>query len=580
MDFRRVKLGSLVFTLLILTFAGSAANYAVNSMEWTDVHAGMQHTYEQGNEEAYFARSSDASGLTTLMPQGDGVNILESTERPFTTNLDSILESKGYSVEDTTEFSDASIELAEGENFIVVSESYPSAAVAVRPLAKQLDAWVIVVNDENLEETENIIQDADGDVILAGVFRRDLMNRLEEHSTEKIIEPNKFELSVKLTERYLEENPDADRVMITDGTQLENDLMRGDNPIIISGTNLIPEPVDEFLFQDPDHGLETAVMVGNQMTTVGQSISDQNITENGEETDRQMDVFVKYGQARGDSSQIYALSMFPLPSEDIELEIGEVRYEPEEKNLVVNYRNRGQSKMYALTNMRITNQNEEVESAGDDSPIFISGDSTQTVEYNVNLTPAEYENAVVEFSTSYGDTPDNLDTYLTAEGRFSPPVKKEIKVEEIQDKSEVEIRDITYLTDIQRIKIDVENTGNTTAYFSATVEDLTVRGLEEDFSTDTEPVEPGEKESAYIPVELDSVDIEENDEFNVNLRYGESESLKVNSREDTYSFDTSTRSITGQVANSPATPVALGLTLVFVLVAAFLKRETLLGKVR
>jgi hypothetical protein len=577
MDFKRVKLISLLTILLFLTGLAASSNYATNSMDWTDVHAGMQYAFSQGAEEAYFARSSDASGLTTIMPKGDSVTLLESTDRPYTENLDSILESRGYNVNGTTQFEDASTELAEGENFIVVSESYPSAAVAVMPLAEQLDAWVIVVNNENLEATEQILQGAEGEVILAGVFRRDLMSTLGDYSTEQIIEPNKFELSVKLTERYLEEKPETERVLVTDGSKLESDLVKGDNPILISGTNLIPEPVDRFLFQNPEHNLESTVMVGNEMTSVGQSISDQNITRNGETTNEQMDVFIKYGQARGDSSQIYALSMFPLPTEDIDLRIGEVRYEPEENRLIVNYRNMGQSKMYALTTMRITNNEQEVGSAGDDNPIFISGNSTRTVEYQTNLTPEEYENARVEFSTSYGETPDNLDTYLTEEGRFSPPVEKQIQVEKVEDNSSLEIVDAVYMTDIQRIRIDVENTGNVTTHFSAVVEGLTVRGIEEDFSTGTESVEPGETTSEYIPVELDSVDQEENDQLRTSLRYGEDSNLKVNSKEETFEFRTSSRGLTSQFTGS--TTAGASVILLIVIAGLFYKREIVMEKI-
>jgi hypothetical protein len=577
MDFKRVKLISLLTILLFLTGLAASSNYATNSMDWTDVHAGMQYAFSQGAEEAYFARSSDASGLTTIMPKGDSVTLLESTDRPYTENLDSILESRGYNVNGTTQFEDASTELAEGENFIVVSESYPSAAVAVMPLAEQLDAWVIVVNNENLEATEQILQGAEGEVILAGVFRRDLMSTLGDYSTEQIIEPNKFELSVKLTERYLEEKPETERVLVTDGSKLESDLVKGDNPILISGTNLIPEPVDRFLFQNPEHNHESTVMVGNEMTSVGQSISDQNITRNGETTNEQMDVFIKYGQARGDSSQIYALSMFPLPTEDIDLRIGEVRYEPEENRLIVNYRNMGQSKMYALTTMRITNNEQEVGSAGDDNPIFISGNSTRTVEYQTNLTPEEYENARVEFSTSYGETPDNLDTYLTEEGRFSPPVEKQIQVEKVEDNSSLEIVDAVYMTDIQRIRIDVENTGNVTTHFSAVVEGLTVRGIEEDFSTGTESVEPGETTSEYIPVELDSVDQEENDQLRTSLRYGEDSNLKVNSKEETFEFRTSSRGLTSQFTGS--TTAGASVILLIVIAGLFYKREIVMEKI-
>lgn len=578
MDYRGKSIFLLSVTL-VLASTGLSANYAVNSMDWKDVYTGMEHTFDQGEEEAYFVRSSDASGLTTLMPNDEPVHILESTETPYTGNLESILESKDYTVGNTTQFSDASIELADSENYIVISESYPSSAVAVSPLARELDADVLIVNSENVEDAETILSQADGEVVLAGVFERDIRNTVEPYSTEEIIEPNRFELSVKIVERYLEENPDQERVFITDGSHLESDVVKGEYPVLISGTNLVPETVDSFLFENPDHELSTAVMVGNEMTTVGQTISDTNITRNGETTSEQMDVFVKYGQARGDSSQIYALSMFPLPSSNIELEIGEVQYDPEDRNLVVNYRNRGSSKMYALTNMRITNQNQQVATAGDGEPIFISGGSTQTIEYSLNLTPGQYQNATVEFSTSYGDTPDNLDTYLTEEGRFSPPVEKQIKVKNVEDRSEINLIDVTYLTDIQRIKIDVRNTGNTTAYFSAQVNDLTVRGLEEDFSTDTESVEPDQTESAYIPVELDSVDLEENDEFSTVLRYGESQDLKINRMENTTAFETSSRGITGQIARSPGVAGA-GIAVLAVLVLIFFKKETIVSKIQ
>lgn len=569
------RLLTATFFLILLT-GQTAGITVVNSQDWGDVYSGMQHNYENTDDRPYFVRSPQATGVLRIMPEGESITIIQSEENPMSENLEARFESNGYNVEETVEVNNANTELIpeDTEDFIIVSEDYPSASIAAAPLAETTDAWVLIASNDNLDEIQSTVSEAEGNVWMVGTFNREIEETLTSYATEKIIDSNRFNLSVKLAQEFTERNPENSRAIITGGRFLESDLIRGRHPVLLSGTNLISEPVREFLFEDPKHQIDSTIMIGNQMTSVGEDIRDRNVTRNGEETEEKISVFVKYGQARGDSSSIYALSLFPIPQGDINLSISEVRYSPEEKEMYITYDNTGKSKMYELTSFRVMNQGEEVASGSDNEPVFLGGEDSRTVSYSVDLGAEEYRNAEVEFSTSFGETSDNLDTYLTQSDEFSPPVRKDLTVEEVSDRSNVSLKSASYIKDLERIEVKVENTGNTTAYSSVHLMEVSVKGKEESFETGIKELGPGESESFYVPVKLDRIDVQENSEIDTAVNYGEREDLLVNLERKEIDLQVKQGPLTARVTNSTTgAGVAVTLLVLAVVFIGFFKRE-------
>jgi hypothetical protein len=503
-----------------------SATYLVNSNDWADVYYASYNSYSD-NQTPYYVRSNNL-GVFNVLPTGEEVNIVESSDEPVVSNLESQVRAQGYQVGSTTSVEN-SLELVSDnpEKVVVVPQSYPSASLVAAPYARQIGGEVVIVNNENVGEVESIVQSA-SEAVMIGDFTRETSDALDDDVDEKITSPSKFNLSVKVAEKFLEEK-DSSRVLVVSGNSISREVMEGSTPVLISGTNYLPENLRKFLLEDPDHNISTAVMVGAEMTTVGEEIRDYNITRNGEETNEKVGVFVKYGQARGDSESIYAISLYPLPTGDVSLSIKSTRYNPESDEVLITYRNDGDSRLYQLTSFEVLNSDGEViGTGGDEEPVFIGQNAERTVSYSLDMNTT-VDNAEVEFTTTYGSSPSQLDTYLTEEGQFSPPLRKSLTLTDIEDNSKINITSTKYLKGLDRFKVEVENTGNVDGYAQVRLTDVEVSGQERSFASERKPVPAGSKGEFFISAELDRIDLEQNQQINTVLSYGENEDTLVNS---------------------------------------------------
>jgi hypothetical protein len=522
---------------MIATVSGT---YLVNSEDWKDVYSGSYHAYSQG-ETPYFVRGNNL-GVFNVMPYGEPVNIIESSSRPMVTNIEQQVRAQDYQVDNTTVVESANLELRpeDNENVIVVPEDYPPASLVAAPYARATDSWVLIVNEQNLGDVQEIVEESEESVMI-GDFNREISNAMNGTIDRTISSPSRFNLSVKVAKAYMEEKS-TDRFLVASGDYINKDIMEGEDPVLLSGTNYLTEDIREFMFENPGHNVTRAIMIGNEMTDVGQEIRDHNITRNGETTREKVSVFIQYGQARG-NSDIYAISLFPLPTGDLSLNIPATRYNPETGELLITYSNGGKNRMYQLTSFEIISDGEVVETGGDNEAVFIGGNTNRTVSYQTNISVSQARNASIEFSTTYGTSPSQLDTYLTEEEEFSPPLRKNIAVEEIRDDSNITIESLSYLKNAERFKVVLRNNRGESAYGQVRLIDVMVGGEETSFETARKEVPPKGTETFYITAELDSIDIEQNSDVQTTVSYGESRNALVKTASSTKEPDYTSRLI-------------------------------------
>ncbi len=555
----------LIALILVLVVPAVSSTYLINSNDWEDVYSGMRHSY--GDNRTPYAIKNPNMGVLNIVPYGDPINVLSSEGNPVVSNPVSRLEAADYTVGNSSEYNSFTLDLMpEGEqDIVIVPEDYPAASLIASNYAEVNDAWVVIVNQGNLLEVNSLIDD-EGEVTMIGDFNREISDVLSDQADQQILSPNKFNLSVKVAKETLKQE-DFSRVYLTSGDFINKDVVRGQSPVLISGTNFVPESVEEFLLEDPQHGIDSAVVLGPQMTSVAQDLSDMNITRNGETTSEQIGTFIKYGQARGDSNQIYAISQFPLPTGELHLSIPRASYDPEEDRLFIKYRNNASTRMYQLTSFRIIQSGQTIARGGDEESVFIGGNSNRTIGYDVNLSSSDYENSQIEFSTTYGPSPSQLDTYLTEAGTFSPPLTKELAVAQINDESNLTVKSVKYLENLDRFAVQVQNSGDVPAYGQVRLRNVMITGESNSFSTEQEQIMPGEQNTFYIAAELDRIDLQENEEIDTILTYGEDQGTLVNSRELSEELEV-------ESGIPPAALAGAGL-LLLILVVAYLKRDKL-----
>ena len=506
--------------------AAVSGTYLINSEDWKDVYSGSYYSYSQG-DTPYFVRGNNL-GVFNVMPYGEPVNIIESSDTPMVTNIEQQVRARDYKVGNVTMVESANLELRpdDSENVIVVPEDYPSASLIAAPYARATDSWVLIANENNLDDILDAVENSERSVMI-GDFNRELTDALSGTADRAITSPSRFNLSVKVAEAYMEEES-TDRFLVASGDFISKDIVEGEYPVLLSGTNFLTEEVRRFMFENPDHNVTRAIMIGNQMTDVGQEIRDYNISKGGETTNEKVSVFVQYGQARG-NSDIYAISLFPLPTGELSLQINSTTYNPETGELLITYTNNGPNRMYQLTSFEVISDGEVIATGGDKSAVFVGGETSRTISYDTNLTVSQAQEAHIEFSTTYGTSPSQLDTYLTQDEQFSPPLRQNISVEEIQDESNVSLQSLSYLENAERFRAIVKNHGEGTAFGQVRLIDVTVSGEDTSFETDRREIPPGDTEKFYVNAQLDSVDIEQNEEITAILSFGENRGALVKS---------------------------------------------------
>ncbi|UCD04498.1 MAG: hypothetical protein JSW73_02600, partial [Candidatus Woesearchaeota archaeon] len=454
--------------------------------------------------------------ITKAFLEGRDVNIYESSDRPFIDNLNNQLSSLGYSVNNFEEAEDFNLELdPQNGRYYVISEESPKISVSLAPLAIKNNYWVLIINEENIDEVANRLSGANS-VVGIGEFRRDFLSEIEQYFDERINNNNPFEDSIEIAKKYTVDK----NAILSNGLFLEEDFFVGTSPVLLTGSNKMADSVYKFFEEE---GVKTVTLIGNELTVVGEQIR--------ERSDKEISVFIKYGQgATTQEGVVYALTEFPLPGAMLALTITQAIYDPDTEKLVVYFKNLGNTGLYELTSLSVKTDDEEIGSASDSEVTYIGAGETLPVEYDISLpTEKITTETIVEYYTSFGIYPSELDYFLTLEDEYGPPFNTPLKVQRLgEDPSSLQIIDAVYYRNLKRIGVTILNDGNNDVYYSVTIQDLIVHGLKENlFKEDT--ISTGEEKITYISVELDEVDLQENEVFNIMIRYGKDANSKFNS---------------------------------------------------
>ncbi len=494
-----------LFLVLAPTFSQIVV---INSKDWKDVYSGILYAHYMGYP-VYFATSPNPQGLFNILPKRD--IILIESNNPMVSNLESQLRTRGYNIIRTIRVRNANIELIPlvVDKFVVVEEDFPYLSIPAAPLARAMNGWVIIVSDNNLNDVVRILSNA-SEVILVGVFKRNIYNAISPYATKVIEGTSKYKLSLDIAEEFMKIKK-VKTALISEGKYIEPQLLYGASPVLLTGTNYLPEGLIEFLER---HGIKSVTVIGPQLTYIGEQIR--------EKTNKGVSVYVKFGMSTpGISPRIYAIAMFPLPTPNLNLTVNDTVYNPKEKKLYINFRNLGNVGLFSFTTFRVIDENgNEIASGGDEEPLFIGAGESLWKGYDVNIPPP-YENKTIELYVSYGESPENMMSYLTERGRFGPPLSLPLKVSEIEDKSELEIVDVRYNTLRDRFEIFVKNLGNVKAYGIVKLKDVSVGGIKKSFSSEVFDVAPGEERRIIVKESLDEYDLEENKIVKLELDYGE-----------------------------------------------------------
>ena len=528
----------LVSTILLLSIYTQALDINIaNSKDWKDVYSVMLYSKEN-NQKGLFVSSNSIVALTKILPKNSEITIYQSKKNPYIPNLKTQLESAGYNVKELKTSNDFNYELNKDKNkFLIISEDNYRLSIALPPLALKENYGILILNDNNIDRIIPLLKKSKKNIAI-GTFRRDYYKKIKPYITEKINENNLYLDSKRIVEKIGKYN----NIILADGTALESEFFETGNPVLLVGHNKVDERIFDFLINKK---VQSVIIVGNNLAVIGETIR--------EKSNKTISVFIKFGQSDiTNSGKIYSLTIFPLPLEKPKLNVKKAIYDPEKKELYVYFENTGTTPLYELSTIVIKNSNEEIASIADEKPIFLGKGEKYISIYKTDLPIEKIDkNTIVEFYTSYGATPSELDSFLTMKNKYGPPFSLPLKVETInEDPAKIEFIDAAYYPGLKRIGVTIKNNGTTTAYYKIKVKKLIVNGLEKDLYKEGK-IKKEEEKTVYIPVALDKVDLEENEIFNIDILYGSKKDLltkKITIKPD---FKTKNTSIVGLVTATP-----------------------------
>ena len=516
---------SLLFVFILLSSVLAAPTNVVNSRDWSDVYSVLLAS-KLDETQAFFVNSESLVAATNYLNNEMEITVYDGQDAIYISNLGSQLRSAGFTVEDSVRDGDLGLALDPGvSTYYVISEDNYRTAISLLPVAIKQKAWVFIVDEDNVATVAERISAAGvTQVIGVGTFPRDTLSQLTEYFTEYINNENIYLDTHDVAKKF----GDLSAVVLADGSTLESEFFTGRMPVILSGFNKVLDDTYNFL---EDNKVENVIIVGSELSVVGEQIRTRS--------NKEISVFIKFGQSgSGQVGKIFSLSFFTLPTPQIGVAIDKAIYDASENKLFVTYKNVGNVGVYLLSTISVKNDDTQIGEGADSGVLFLGAGETFIQAYDMTLNVVDVaENTKVEFFTSFGAGASQLDSFITADDKFGPPFSLSLSLEDIgTDAAQLDLVGAAYYPDLKRVGVEVTNPTAETVYYNVKVNQLVVNGIATDlFKQDS--VKPGTTKITYIPVVLDEIDVDENDEIKVTLVYGSDEEILLKAVSQNFAFE-------------------------------------------
>ncbi|MBD3164477.1 hypothetical protein GF323_04705 [Candidatus Woesearchaeota archaeon] len=510
------KKGLLFFLfslLLVCSFAAAKEVVIINSKDWKDVYSGMMYGGFAGKAPRFLESEPHSTIILNAIPKEDSITILSSRKRPFVFGYESTIKNRGYQDVEERQFDSLSLELAKDlediNNFIITDYSYGYNSIAVAPYAAISKSYVLFADKTNIVEIENFLDERQPEELLIyGHVDREVTGALEKFEPEIInIDGDRFANNVEIVKKYVEKKP-VGQVLMSNGEFIEASLMSGEYPTLFIGRNNVPDKVKEYV---TNSDINTGVLIGNDLVGTATIVR----RELGIAT------FVKFARSarapQGSIAQVEHLDIFEVPKISLSLNVSAVRYNKITRQVEITYRNNADVVTYFKGSYTLIEGDNE-QSFGDLEPVFIAANSFKTVVYDVE--PLLADEAELDYYTIYGESKNSLEFVL--DGVIG------VSTIEIQDDTKIQYDNVYYDKLKERFVVIIENIGKKKVYVDTEIIDIIIQGERITLSSEgVISIEPGKKGKAYLPVEMDEEDIEDNPTITVRSYYGERENALV-----------------------------------------------------
>jgi hypothetical protein len=516
----------LILCVLTAILAGSVCAQdaiLINSRDWKDVYSGMLYS-SLIDLDAWFILSQDDAVLKVnlIPPTYSEILTLESERNRYYVGLEGLVESRGLEAEVISTRDSLNLELADvSDDYIVVSDQYGYNAISVIPYALQTDSYVLFANRDNIDDIVDVLEDAES-VMVYGVLDREVRAALERFSPITIDEGSRIANNQEIAARFLENN-DVGQAWLVSGDVLVKPIFEEKYPILFVGRSTVPLEVDAFVLE---HNITSLVLQGNELVPMVSQFK-----QRFENNHYKIIVTILIGRSARQidfsGDQIEAVDSFRVPVPRLGIIISSIFYNQLERRLEVTYLNEGEAPLYFRSTITL-NGDDGIQTSGDEASIFLSGGRSKTMVYPLDLTDEE---SSARFSVVFGEDRGTLDNLITQ--TFDP-----IEFITIEDNSEVRINAVKYDRFNNALFIEVENSGDVTAYADIEL-DLLIDGIEQTlFAKDILKLEEGGIREVIIRQRLSSLDLADNQEVTGRAFYSQRPESLVNTFEDQFPLGT------------------------------------------
>lgn len=498
-----MKKGFLLILLIFATAVSAQEIYVANTASWENIYSAGIYSALQNNSFFYLVNARHAEALTSELPRGASIIVIESDRIPYVKKYANRLANAGMNAQTILiPEDDANLDLAKRlpkiNSYFIVNPVFGYDAISTAPLAIQTKSYVLFATKENANEIAeflntrqlsnlNVVGDVDQEVISA-----------ISHLNPKIAnEGNRFKNNVALAEQY-RQLTNAQQAILTNGEFLEYDIFTAQNqPIVFIGRDRVPEQSLEYLRSAP---YKTFVVLGKDLLGSSQSIK----------TSTQKPVFLKFAKGTTGPNgfqNVRGLDLFPTPVFEMLLSFKTIYYNIDQQKVEMAVQNEKPARTYLEANILLQEGDTPIVTLGGDG-FRIEGNTQHTFSYPQDLSAYATKNITAQITIPYGESEDTIERVLTATQQLIFFSEKDL--------CKFTIDDAKYDDTTQRFKITVKS--DKECYAQATMLNLTIS--DEITNPQSGTVRINGKTTIDVKQRMDEVDIADNPTITLSVRYG------------------------------------------------------------
>jgi len=508
---------SVFFMLLLATLSFAEDYVAINSVDGRDVLSGVYYANVKDLPLKFMPSPGGDPDVFAIKVGSDHDILLIQGTMPVSGLVESSLRANNNSIELYASANGLETNLALATRsgamkFIIVDSAYADSALSVLPYAALSKSYVILTDKNNIEDVKEIV--AGKDVTIYGYVDQEVKDELSSLDPEIVgTGEDKFQDNILIAGKAMDEFS-AQTVVMTDGTFIEDGMATAGMPILLIG-RIVPTVTYNFVKEQVrDDNLKEVQLIGYDYVQPAYDMRERIEQELlAEGMNKSFALTVKFAQiVPSAGSSPLQLDKVALPADQPYLNISEVVYNSDSKNIMITVDNLGEGVAYYNLEARVVVD-------GADFGLFTSAETKQVergdsqgTEFALDLSSVPEGDVTVMVTVRYGSFRNSLEDFAYYEGALTTI--------SFMDESDVGVQHAKYDREQKTLLVTLKNNGNDTAYVSSRVS-LIVDGAPTSVSSPA--VREIEASSLFVeefPLELSEEDIAANKEATVSLRFG------------------------------------------------------------